>query len=82
MAELQGQKTELSQFWVRKYELITEEHEGTFQGDENELCPDFGGGYMTVYICQNLQNCTRRRLRFIAYELYPKESDFKNGLVL
>lgn len=26
--------------------------------------PDFGGGYVTLYVCQNLQNHTFKRMNY------------------
>lgn len=37
-------------------------------GENTDL--DCGGGYTTVYICQNVYNCIQKVLDFPAYELY------------
>lgn len=36
---------------------FTEGHEGMFGGDWNILDLNCGGGYLTVYVCQNSQIC-------------------------
>lgn len=41
-----------------------EEHQTTVWSDGNVLYFDYGGGHMTLYVCQNAQNCT------------PKEGEF------
>ena len=46
------------------WRLITEEHHATVWSDGSVLYFDSGGDYMTLYVCQNAQNCT------------PKEGDF------
>ena len=39
-------------------QLTAEGPEGTSWGEGNALCPDGGGGYMGMSICQNPLNCT------------------------
>ena len=43
-------------------EMTSEGQEQTFRGDGNVLYLDCSGGYMTVCVYQNSQNCTARRV--------------------
>ena len=41
-------------------------------GDKNNLCPDCGGGYMTMYICQTSWNCALCKARCTSVNLILK----------
>lgn len=44
---------------------------------ENALYYDYGGGYMTVYVCQNSSNYTLKNDEFSVSKLYLNKSGFK-----
>lgn len=50
--------------------------QGTFWNDEYIPCPDGGGLYITVGICQNFQNCLLKRASLTICKSYLDELDF------
>lgn len=50
-------------------ELTTKRHEGTSWGDGNNSMSYCHGGYATVYVCQNTQNCLPKTGRLYCIQI-------------
>ena len=49
--------------------------EGIFGGDGIVPCLDGGGDYTIVYVSQNSQSCTLKRVNFTVCKLYIRKPD-------
>lgn len=49
--------------------MTTKSHQKPFCSDGNVLYLNGGGGYVTIYICQNVPNCIVKRGEFYVFEL-------------
>lgn len=46
------------------------DEQGILRGDGTVLYLDYGGSYMSVYVCQNVQNCALKRVTSIVCKTY------------
>lgn len=46
------------------------DEQGILRGDGTVLYLDYGGSYMSVYVCQNVQNCALKRVTSTVCKIY------------
>lgn len=46
------------------------DEQGILRGDGTVLYLDYGGSYMSVYVCHNVQNCALKRVTSTVCKIY------------